>query len=113
MLESSLKLVPLVGHLRQPHVRGARSRQGSAAGWSGDLQRLLVDGECRVQAALGALHLSELLVASGRQDGLADWPPLADSRRQQAPGVIESAAKPIGQCQLQLGDRVQQLVVAA
>ena len=101
--QGGLKLVPLVGHLRQADVPDARGGQGRPAGRRGDVQRLPVDAKRRVQPALGPLHLAEAIAAPGGRGGLAGRPPLADARRQRALGLCEPAAQPLGQAQVPVG----------
>jgi hypothetical protein len=61
MPQGRVELVPLVGHLGQAHVPGARTGHGRAAGRPGDRQRPLIGVMRRVQAALGALNLAEVI----------------------------------------------------
>ena len=100
MPEGRVEFVPLVGHLGQAHVPDARGGQGRPSGRRGDLERLLVGAGRGVQAAPGPLDLAEVVVGPGGDDELARRPPLGDARRQQALGLREPAARPLGSGQL-------------
>ncbi len=100
-------LAPLVFHLRHACVRDPRSGQGRLAGRRGDLQRHLVGSEDCVQAALRELDIAEKIADRCSQTALTGHPPPRDAGSESALGVIEPAAEPIGQSQLQLADRVQ------
>jgi hypothetical protein len=77
--ESAVELIALVGHLGEANMRGSSGRrprhsrdgQGSAVGLGG-----------RVQPALGALDLAELIDAPGQR--LAGLPPSSGSPRSWA-----------------------------
>ena len=57
----------------------------------------------RVQAALGALNLAEVIAHHRGQAALADRPPLGDSRRERTLGLGQPAAQPLGQGQIPAG----------
>src|SRR5215469_11946671 len=59
MVQGRRQLVPLVQHLGQAHV--CHARMGCLAALAGRLQRLPVGRGCRVQVALGALHLAQVV----------------------------------------------------
>ena len=108
MPQRIVELATLVGNLRQAHVGDARGRQRRPAGRRSEIERLLVGQDSGVQAALGALHLAEVLAAPGGDGGLAGRPPPGDGRRQHMLGVRELAAQPLGPGQLPAGDGFQQ-----
>ncbi len=97
MPQRHVELVPLVGHLAQAHVRGAGGRQRRPAGPGGQLQRLPVGAQRRVQAALGALNLAELVAAVCRQGRLADRPRPGDPGHERMLGLREPPTEPLGQ----------------
>ena len=73
----------------------------------GDLERLLVGPDRRVQAALGALDLTEEMAGRCGQARLAGRPPSGDAGREGALRLGEPAAEPLGQGQLDPSDGVQ------
>jgi hypothetical protein len=113
MPEGRVELVPLVGHLGQAHMHCARSGQRRAAGWRGDLQRLLVGAGRGVQAALGPLHLAKEMAAPAGHGGFAGRSPLADAQGQRALGLREPATQPLGQAQVPIGVGCQHPLVFA
>jgi hypothetical protein len=73
--EGSLKLVPLVFHLRHAHVPDASDRERRPTGQRGDLKHFVVGGERGVQSPLGALNLAEEVAAPRGQATLTGCPP--------------------------------------
>ena len=90
--QGSVKLAPLVGHLRQAHLRHASGGQRRAAGRHGDLQRLLAGAQRRVQAALGALDLAKEMASPDSKGVLAGCPAFGDAGSEGALGLCEPAA---------------------
>jgi hypothetical protein len=87
VLQGEVQPIPLVGHLGQAHVRDAHAGRGRLAGHGGDLQRLPVGRDGRVQATLGALDLAEMVAASDGQVALAGRLPAGDAGREGALGL--------------------------
>ena len=77
------QLVPLVQHLGQAHMRHAQMGR-LAADLTGDLQRLPVGRERRIQVALGALYLAQVVADPGGEVALASRPPLGEGLGQAA-----------------------------
>ena len=83
------------------------------AGRCGDLQRLPVGAERRIETALGALHLAEELARNGGQVALGRRPPSCDAGSEGALGLCEPAAQPLGPGQEVAGHGVQQPLALA
>ena len=94
--EGDLEFALLVGHLSQAHVRDADNRESQPSRRRADVERLLVGPECSVQAALGALDLSEVMAAAELQIAVARRPPFGNGRRYRALGLFDPAAQPLG-----------------
>jgi hypothetical protein len=107
VLQGSVELVPLVGHLGQAHIPDARGGQRRAVGRRGDLQHLPVRPGRRVQAALSVLDLAEVVAAWGNQGRPGE------AGSEVALGLRESAAQPFGLRQVPAGDGFQQLLALA
>ncbi len=90
------QLVPLVQDLGQAHVR--RAREGCLAALADGVQRLPAGRQCRIQVALGALHLAQVVAdAHGEKasEERADGPPLGEHLCQAALGWPEPAVQPV------------------
>ena len=57
----------------------------------------------RVQAALGAMNLAEVIAHHRGQSALANRPPLGDSRQERPFSLSQSATQPLGQGQIPSG----------
>ena len=117
VVEGGGQLVPLVQDLGQAHVRHARV--GYAAAVAGRVQRLPVGRQGRIQVALGALHLAQVVadthgekaseelaaaldgvedlrgLATYPADRFAGRPPLGEHLGQAALGWPELAVQPV------------------
>ena len=90
------QLVPLVQDLGQAHMR--RAGDGCLAALAGLLQRLPVGRQCRIQVALGALHLAQVVAdAHGEKasEELAGRPQLGEHLCQAALGWPGPSAQPV------------------
>ncbi len=90
------QVVPLVQDLGQAHVR--RAREGWLAALTEGVQRLPVGRQRRIQVALGALHLAQIVPnAHGEKasEERADGPPLGEHLGQAALGWLEPAVQPV------------------
>jgi hypothetical protein len=96
LAQRSLEFVPLVGHL--PHAdEGDPSRRHSrSARRRGDLQRLLVGADRRIETALGPLHLAEVMATVGGRVAIAGRPPFGDAGSEGTLGIRDPAAQPLG-----------------
>jgi len=111
--EGSIKLTPLVGHLGHAHISDAGCGQRCLARRRGDLQRLLISGERRVQPALGALDLTKEMAGRRGQGTLTGRVPSGDDCGEAALGVCEPAAQPLGQGPHRPNPQVQHPVALA
>ena len=96
MVKGGGHLVPLVQDLGQAHMR--RAGDGCLAALAGLLQRLSVGRQCRIQVALGALHLAQVVAdAHGEKasEELAGCPQLGEPLCQAALGWPGPSAQPV------------------
>ena len=91
MVKGGGQLVPLVEHLGQSHVRHPQMGR-LAADLTGAVQRLPVGRERRIQVALGALHLAQVMADPRGEVALASRPPLGECLGQSALSLPELAA---------------------
>ena len=105
-------LVPLVQHLGQSHVRHAQMGRLAAA-LTGDVQRFPVGRQCRIQVALGALHLAQVIADPHGEEALAGRPPFREHLRQVAFGLPEPAAQPVRPRQVPAHEGAHQPVLIA
>ena len=114
MVEGDGQLIPLVQDLGQAHV--CRTHEGRLAALAGRIQRLPVGRRCRIQVALGALHLAQVVAgAHGEKatEGLAGRPPLGEHLGQAALGWPEPTVQPVHHRQVPAHEGAQQPVVLA
>ena len=96
VVKGGSQVVPLVQDLGQAHVR--RAREGCLAALAEGVQRLPVGRQCRIQVALGALHLAQVVPnAHGEKasEERADGPPLGEHLGQTALGWPEPTVQPV------------------
>ena len=101
------KVVPLVCHLGQAHVGRSCGRR-VPVGRRQALQGLLAGQGRRVEAALGALDLGELIAAPCGRGELPGLAPAGDAGRESVLCLGQAAAEPLGYGQESLSDGVQQ-----
>ena len=80
MPQRSIELVALVCDLRQTGIGNAGGRKRRPARFGSNPQRLLVGLPCRVQAALGAFDLTEVIAAPADQIAVTGGPPFVHAR---------------------------------
>ena len=80
---------------------------GRLVGRRGDLHRQLVAGHRRVEVAVGAPHLAEVLADPDREEPLAGRAQIADAGHQGLFGRAQVAPQQLGDAQVTAGDGVQ------